>query len=136
MTLTNERRLWEGEANQRRERAVFAMRWDVWSKSRIIWVSETLSEVLSSSSTCDISWHILNLCHHKVFFLHPWLTFFRQNMIRTTINTARRIPVMMHSVINKPSFVFSFIILNNLFLSENRKHGNGISFSCRSFKWS
>ena len=58
----------EVAANQRRERAVFALRWDVWSKSRIIWVSETLSEVLSSSSTCDISWHILNLCHHKVFF--------------------------------------------------------------------
>ena len=62
---------------------------------------------------------ILNLCHQGVFcyFLHhQWLTFFRQNRIRTTINIARRIPQMMHSVINKASFVFSFIINSSEYL--------------------
>ena len=49
-------------------------------------------------------------------FLHPWLTFFRQNMIRTTIRIARRIPQMMQSVINKASFVFSFIINSSEYL--------------------
>ena len=66
-----------------------------------------------------VTWpDILNLCHQGVscYFLHPWLTFFRQNMIRTTISIARRIPQMMQSVINKASFVFSFIINSSEYL--------------------
>ena len=58
------------------------------------------------SSTCDISWHF-----KSVSFAHlSWLTFLRQNMIRRTITMASRIPQMTQSAINKPSFVFSFII--------------------------